>query len=201
MENHFLTGILIGFIFGMPVGAIGALTVQRTFRYGMREGLLTGLGSSAADCVYAVLGAFGMTVFSEALLSYQRSIHLVGGTLTVLMGIHLIRSKQRDLNDTQDKAKGFALFLSSFLIGITNPGAILTFLFAFSYFGLPDQMELLSGIQLVMGVFVGTYLWWGALSFAVAKQKKKTKIHNFKKWNRIFGVILLFFGVVVFIGG
>lgn len=49
-------GILIGLIFGLPVGAVGAMTVQRTWEHGIKAGLLTGMGSSAADCIYAGSG-------------------------------------------------------------------------------------------------------------------------------------------------
>ena len=35
MEN-LLRGALIGLLFGLPVGAVGALTVQRTWNLGVR---------------------------------------------------------------------------------------------------------------------------------------------------------------------
>ena len=41
----FLKGILIGLLFGVPVGAVGAMTVQRTWEHGIKAGLLTGMGS------------------------------------------------------------------------------------------------------------------------------------------------------------
>ena len=57
-----LRGMLIGLLFGLPVGAVGALTVQRAWGFGVKAGLLTGLGSSVADCFYACMGAFGLTL-------------------------------------------------------------------------------------------------------------------------------------------
>ena len=63
--EYLLRGIMIGLIFGLPVGAIGALTVQRTWSLGVKAGLLTGLGSSVADCFYACVGAFGLTLISD----------------------------------------------------------------------------------------------------------------------------------------
>ncbi len=55
-----IKGILIGLFFGIPVGAVGTLTVQRAYRHGFAAGLKTGLGSSVADCLYAACGAFGL---------------------------------------------------------------------------------------------------------------------------------------------
>ncbi len=37
-------GILIGLIFGIPVGAVGTLTVQRAYQHGFGAGLKTGMG-------------------------------------------------------------------------------------------------------------------------------------------------------------
>lgn len=83
-------GILIGLIFGVPVGAVRAMTVQRTWEHGIRAGLLTGMGSSVADCIYAGVVAFGLTMVSDFLLEYRTAIHLADGTIVLLMGIRLL---------------------------------------------------------------------------------------------------------------
>ena len=60
--NYVVKGILIGLIFGVPAGAIGALTIQRTMEKGFIAGLLTGAGSSAADLLYSAVGIFGIAM-------------------------------------------------------------------------------------------------------------------------------------------
>lgn len=37
-----LKGILIGLLFGVPVGAVGAMTVSRTLNHGFGAGMVTG---------------------------------------------------------------------------------------------------------------------------------------------------------------
>lgn len=85
--EYLLRGILIGILFGLPVGAIGALTVQRTWSLGAKAGLLTGLGSSVADCFYACASAFGLTLISDFLLRFQGIITALGGILILVMGL------------------------------------------------------------------------------------------------------------------
>ena len=131
MAGLLLRGILIGLLFGVPVGAVGTMTVQRTLHSGVRAGLLTGLGSSVADCIYACIGAFGLTIVSDFLLRYQTAIHLVGGSFILLMGFTVFRRKQDGQKQMEQAERKSSLFLTSFLIGIANPAAILTFLFAF----------------------------------------------------------------------
>lgn len=193
----FFKGILIGLIFGVPAGAVGTMTVQRTWEYGIKAGLLTGMGSSIADCIYAAIGAFGLTIISDFLLQYQMAIHLLGGTIVLFMGIRLLFQKEEAKTPTVSGR--LRMFLSSFAVGITNPAAILTFLFAFSWFGIAGDNTKENGWMVVLGVFIGTYLWWGGLTAATALARKKKRADSFQKMNRIFGVILSLFGILVFI--
>lgn len=199
MGSFMIKGILIGLLFGMPAGAVGAMTAQRTLNYGMKAGLLTGLGSSVADCLYACVGAFGLTLISGFLLRHQSSINVIGGCLILGMGVRMLQKKDGRQATTQDAAGGIRLFVSSFAVGITNPAAILTFLFAFSWFGINGQTGLTEGIGLVSGVFIGTYLWWGTLSGIVALLKKRAKSNHLPVMNRVFGTILSLFGAVVLV--
>ena len=200
MGSYLIKGILIGLLFGMPIGAVGAMTVQRTIAHGAKAGLLTGLGSSVADCLYACVGEFGLTLISDFMLKYQFVIHTIGGVLIMIMGIELFSRKSEAISDIPQKqvVGGIKMFLSSFAVGITNPAAIITFLFAFSYFGIIGNTGLKNGIWLVIGVFIGTYIWWGSLTAAVVFIKKKKSDSGFRYANKIFGAILIIFSIVVF---
>lgn len=198
MDSYFLRGILIGLLFGMPAGAVGALTVQRTIKYGWGAGLVTGLGSSAADCCYACVGAFGLTLISDFLLRHQSVIHILGGGLVLVMGTGLLFGKDVGEGKEASASGGIRLFLSSFAVGIMNPAAILTFLFAFSWFGISGQTGIARGTALVCGVFIGTYIWWGFLSTVTSTLKKRSKKRSLKKMNQIFGTILILFSLVIF---
>lgn len=194
-----IKGLLIGLLFGMPAGAVGAMTAQRTLNYGMKAGLLTGLGSSVADCLYACVGVFGLTLISDFLLQNQTIINLAGGCLILAMGIRMLQMNNESTKDISTSTGSIRIFLSSFAVGITNPAAILTFLFAFSWFGIGGKTGLSEGIGLVCGVFIGTYIWWGTLSGAVTLLKKKAKENYLCRTNQLFGMILILFGTVVLV--
>lgn len=195
--GYLLRGVLIGLLFGLPVGAVGAMTIQRTWNNGIKAGLFTGLGSSTADCFYAAVGVFGLTLISDFLLNHQVLINVFGGGLLLFMGIRLLLKKEEAVFQKEDAAGIWKMFVSSFAVGITNPAAILTFLFAFSYFGISTQSRLLQGIKLIGGVFIGTYVWWGMLTAATSIIKKKTGKFGFRNRNRIFGTVLCLFGAAV----
>ena len=199
MILYLFRGILIGLLFGIPVGAVGALTVQRTLQYGVRAGLLTGLGSSAADCIYAGIGAFGLKLISDLLLRGQNIIHCGGGCLLLLMGISFMCRKTEKVKGTTEVAGLLQMFLSSFAIGITNPAAILTFLVAFSWMEVTGSLRISEGILLILGVFTGTYIWWGILSFVTEYLSRKAKNINMNKLNKIFGLMLTAIGGAILI--
>lgn len=197
--SYLLRGILIGLLFGLPVGAVGTMTVQRTLAGGKKAGLLTGLGSSVADCIYACIGVCGLTIISDLLLRFQTAIHLVGGGFIMLMGLRVFLKKGNAPEQPQTVGNRAGLFLTSFLIGITNPAAILTFLFAFSYFGIPADAGLLPGAALVWGVFLGTYFWWGILTMITDLIRKRSGKTDFQRANKLFGTLLVLFALIIFI--
>lgn len=194
-----LKGILIGLLFGVPVGAVGTMTVGRTLNHGFGAGIITGLGSSAADCIYAAVGAFGLTMISDFLLKYETVVNLFGGCLVVAMGIGALINKQTEAAEKKPIDKPALMFLSAFAVGITNPAAILTFLFAFSYFDLEVGMNAVGGVLLVFGVLIGTFLWWLTLSGIADKFQEKAVRHK-AVLNRICGALLAAFGGIILIG-
>ena len=169
--RYFLDGIFIGLLFGIPVGAVGAVTVQRTLLYGWRAGFVSGIGSSAADMVYAVIGVFGLTVVSDFLIRYQTVIAIAGGVLILFMGIRIASAGGGAAREVNGVSGFFKFFGSSFLIAITNPAAVLSFLFAFSLFGITGRLNVPCGMGLVGGVFTGTCIWWLVLAVSMT-------IHN-----------------------
>lgn len=170
-----------------------------TWSLGVSAGLLTGLGSSAADCFYACVGAFRLTLISDFLLRWQGVITALGGTLVLAMGLKSLIRPQGELPPDEETLGGVKLFFTSFVIGITNPAAILTFLFAFSYFGISEVSGWGDGSLLVLGVFLGTYYWWGTLSALTQFIKRKAAKFKLRTMNRIFGSVLCLFGVIVFL--
>lgn len=190
-------GIIIGLIFGTPIGAIGMLAIQRTLQDGIKSGLLTGLGSSLADCIYAAVGAFGITMVSDFLQEYQGYINLVGAGILLVLGIRLTQKKVKEIQKEEKNDSKLKKFFSSFVIGITNPAAFFGFLFAFSYFHLGENMEFFGAATVVIGVFLGTFFWWLLLTDVVYRFREKAVRHE-TRINRISGGLLIAFGIVIF---
>lgn len=197
--NYLLRGILIGFVFGVPAGAIGALTMQRTFSYGRKAGLLTGLGSSFADSFYAAVGVFGITLISDFIAAHQTVINLLGGSLILSMGIRLLAGKGEAETKKAEYAQPAKMILSTFAMGITNPATMFIFLFAFSFFGVAGEAAGWQRAFVVFGVFAGTYIWWGAIAGIVPVIRERAVRFRERRMNKIFGTLLCLLAAAVFL--
>lgn len=200
MELDFLArGGLIGLVFGVPAGAIGAMAIRRTLSSGFRSGFCTGLGSSVADALYACAGVFGLTVITDFCTRYQRPIGLVGAALILLYGLSILWNARGQGTQTAQPARAMGGFISAFAVAILNPAAILSFMVAFSAFGLLGDYTFLQGAWLVLGVLLGTGLWWFGLCALVSLLKKRITPRIYRIIWFALGGLMMLFGVVMLV--
>lgn len=200
MGELLVKGLIIGLIFGVPAGAIGALSVQRTIEKGFLTGFVTGLGSSAADALYACLGVFGITMITDFLQRNQRPISIAGSVIIAVYGVSILRKKERPGADAGAGAGNrFSGFLSAFLIAIMNPATILSFFLAFSAFGIVGDYSILQGLSLILGVVLGTGIWWGILNGAVHCFKKRINDKVYHGLNVTLGMLMILFSGVLMV--
>lgn len=202
MAEYFLQGLLIGLVFGVPAGAIGALTIQRTLEKGFFAGLVTGAGSSAADLLYSCISVFGITVISDFLTAHQATIRVIGGFLILILSIMILRKKELPATTQQDtKGTPVFYFLSSFTAAMLNPATILSFMVAFTAFGISGDLEIFQGVSLAAGILVGTLCWWAAISGVVAHFRKRVTNNIYKCLNCILGCLMILFSIVMIVQG
>lgn len=191
-------GLLIGLVFGVPAGAIGALTIQRTLSDGFWHGFLTGLGSSFADVIYASAGIFGITLITDFLQQNEMILNICGAILIFIYGIIIFRKKADYQKEKKTNGMGvLSAFASAFSIAIVNPATVISFLIAFQSLGLVGQYTMVQGTAIVGGVLLGTGIWWLALSAVTNKCKTKITETIMEKLNHILGSLLMIFAIVM----
>ncbi len=193
--NFFIKGIMIGFSIAAPVGPIGILTIKRSLAHGPGAGFATGLGAATADAVYGCVAGFGLTVISNLLFGFQTGLLLAGGLFLCGLGISTLKQKSFEQAKDTPLFKGYIpAYLSAFFLTLTNPTTIMAFMAIFAGLGLGATANG-SALSLVIGVFLGSCLWWMMLTFGVGQLKQKLNA-GFLEWvNRSAGLVLLVFGV------
>ena len=179
-------GIVIGFSIAAPVGPIGVLCIRRTLADGSTTGLLTGFGA-ATDAVYGAIAAIGLTALTGALVGGQMWIRLIGGAFLLYLGLRTLLAKPAArAAETPGRAGLLGAFASTFLLTLTNPMTILSFVAVFAALGLgTTHPEPLSAAGLVIGVFAGSALWWLTLSAAVAMFRSRFDARGLRWVNRV----------------
>jgi threonine/homoserine/homoserine lactone efflux protein len=193
-----IRGIIMGFSIAAPVGPIGVLCFRRTISNGRLSGLVSGLGAATADGLYGCVAAFGLTFISSFLVSQQFWLRLIGGAFLVYLGVKTLISKPAGEAATASSNSTIAGdYLSTFFLTVTNPMTILSFAAIFAGMGLANTGGgYASAGLLVLGVVIGSALWWLCLSGGVGFFRQKFNETGLIWVNRISGLVITGFGVL-----
>lgn len=189
-------GAAIGFAIAAPVGPIGLLCIQRTLRNGRLHGLVSGLGAASADAVYGAIAGFGLTAVSSILIAQQNCFGLVGGLFLFYLGLRTFFAPPAAAAAEAKNSGLWSAYGSTFLLTITNPITILSFVAIFAGMGLAaDERTIGEAMILVGGVTLGSAAWWLLLSGGVSLLRDKFNEPAMVWVNRLAGLVIGGFGV------
>jgi threonine/homoserine/homoserine lactone efflux protein len=204
----FLKGLIIGFSIAAPVGPIGVLCIQRTLAHGRVIGFASGLGAATADAVYGCIAAFGLTLVSNLLVESQMWLRLIGGAFLLWLAWSSFTAAPADpraanAGDTASprRRQVAGAFGSTLLFTLTNPATVLSFVAVFAGIlgnaaGGAAGGGYESAFMLVLGVFLGSALWWLILSGAAGHFRERMQRRHLAWVNRGSGIIIALFGAV-----
>ena len=194
----FLKGLIIGFVIAAPVGPIGVLCARRTLMHGRRAGFFSGMGAATADAIYGFIAAFGLTFISAFLVDHQFLLRLVGGGLLLYLGVKAFMARPVKKTDLPRSARHYAgMYTSTFFLTLTNPMTILSFAAVFAGFGLAGTRgSVLSAGVLILGVFLGSAIWWLFLVGLFSLYRKRFQAHQLVWVNRVSGTIIAASGIL-----
>jgi threonine/homoserine/homoserine lactone efflux protein len=189
-------GLLLGFSIAAPVGPIGVLCIRRTLAHGRLVGFVSGLGAATADAFYGVIAGFGVAFVSSFLMSQVIWLQLVGGLFLCYLGVRTLleRPAARAANATEHGL--FSAYGSTLLLTLSNPTTIISFVAVFAGLGVTAGSGYLTPAMLVLGVFLGSALWWLILSGGVSLVRGRFSVRGMRWVNVASGLIILGFGVV-----
>ncbi len=195
-----LKGGAIGLAISVPVGPIGVLCIQRTLAGGRIVGLVSGLGAATADAIYAAVAALGLVFISEILIGQQPLLRLIGGGILILLGIRILLSKPPEESSPEERVSLGGAYVSTFVLTLTNPLTIIFVAAIFAGIGAAtDGAKLLSAAPVVLGVFLGSALWWFVLSGGVSLLRARVTPRMMRWVNLGSGAIIFLFGVTAMV--
>lgn len=194
--SFLLRGLIIGFSIAAPVGPIGVLCIRRTLTEGRASGLVSGLGAATADAIYGCIAGFGLAFISNFMVSQQVWLRLIGGVFLCYLGLKTLLTKPAEQAASTNGNGLVGAYASTLFLTLSNPMTIISFAAIFSGLGLAGTSgNYVSAGVLVLGVFIGSALWWLILSGGVGIFREKFNTHGLLWVNRFSGVIITGFGL------
>lgn len=200
MIEELIKGIIVGLGASIPLGPIGILCIQRTLSKGKWSGFATGMGAAISDIIFSAIALLGLAFVNDFLTTYREWVMLFGGAVVAGFGLKIfITNPIKQIKRVQEGNHQYIQdFASSFIMTITNPGAIFLIIGMFAFIGI-DSGSYEFGLVLapaLLGVFIGTIGWWFTLSTVINMFRNKFRLKQLLVTNWIAGTIIMAIGIV-----
>lgn len=126
----------MGFAIALPIGAISVLYIKRTLEHGVSSGIVSAVGVSAAETLYAIVAIYGLSFVSNFLVKWQLYLQLVGGLFLFMVGLKCFFSKPILHVALTKKQSLIADGVSMFFLSLLNPLALIGFMAIFAGIGI-----------------------------------------------------------------
>jgi threonine/homoserine/homoserine lactone efflux protein len=201
MLQAVLKGLALGFVLALSVGPIIFTIIKQSLINGYKGGLSFVAGVWLSDFILVGLSN-AFTALVAELLEHKKAIGIGGSIFLIAMGVYFVFFKKVKLSSEangdinrfrkRDMAK---IFASGFIINTLNPGVIIFWLGNATVLSMNHTMEdrviIFSVCLLVnMSADVGKVMMAGRLG-------KRLTLHNLSIINKIAGLILIGFGIVL----
>ena len=197
--------LVLGFLVGLPIAAAPGpmffLVIRRTLAREWRSGLVSGFGVATGDAAYAALAAFGVAAITNFLVAERRWISLVGGIALIAIGIRTGVAAHTPPPALPARGRegrhGGREFASALALTLSNPPTILSFAAVFAGLGPRVSAGWGPAVALVLGVMVGSSLWWVALTAIVSAVRERLTPRVTRAIALISGLALVAFGTLI----
>lgn len=197
-----IKGITLGLLLTIAVGPVLFSIIKQSINNGWKGGLAFVVGVSLSDIALAVVSNFFTELFSN-LIEKKELIGTIGSTFLISVGIYFLFFKKVKVNEQGTQLLKFRkrdylkLVLTGFFMNILNPGIIIFWLTASTAFA---DMHLNQRIT-VFAVALALVLVTDILKVLLANRiRQRLTLKNIQFVNRLNGMILIGFGVVLLWG-
>lgn len=191
----FLKGAVVGVIMAAAVGPIWMLCFRRALADGFWPGFASGLGAAGADAIYGAVAAFGLTFVSDFLIAHRAGFMFGASLFLVWLGVHMFRARPRPAAAVIHASGLAQAWAGTLVLTLANPMTILSFLALFAGLGLTGARDLSTAASIVLGVFLGSSLWWVLLCALAARIGPRLGDSTFIGLNRGAGVLVVGFAL------
>lgn len=164
---YLLYGLFIGGAIGVTVGPVALVCLQRSMQYGIKAGIITGIGATTAQLIFASIALFSIHIVQPFFEKYEHWVHIASSILILAIAWHIyhlpVTIAKPDTHALQ--ANHTSAFLTSFALTLSGPISIASYALFIAFLELQIN-TFLQSLKFLTGVAFGNLLWWIVVSFA-----------------------------------
>lgn len=199
MTQAFFEGILLGLTLALLIGPAFFALLDTSLTRGFKFGVAFAFGIFLSD-IFCVLLAYLGVLQIIGNPTYKVEVGIIGGAILIVFGLFNLFYKKATTANTHVYGTSLpVLVVKGFFLNLFNPFAILFWVGVVGFAGTRFEFNKLDIISFFVGVLL-TVLFTDILKSFIARKIKNYLAHHTLSWvNKISGIILIGFGVVLII--
>ena len=202
--SEIFSGAMVGLTASITVGPVAVLCIQRALTRPRISSFISGLGVVFADTIMAALSYFLYSLIFHKIQEYKPILGVIGGIIVVIFGVFMFkRNVLKDIRKSKDTRNSlWQDFISVVALTLSNFIGAMTYIFAFfAMFNvgagdcISDRNEIITGILIMVGFVLGSFLWWTFLTMSLSFFRRKIRPRHFLIINRVGGSIIIILGI------
>ena len=173
--------------------------ISTSLSQGWRKGLILSLGLCSGLIVHTLVVIFGLGTILEDNPEAARIIELFGALYLLFIAYRLLRNNRNKKLTSSKKKFSENVFLTGFLMNLTNPKVSLFFISFFP--GFLFSKVLSYKLQfLILGIifFIQALIIFSFITFIVNRLGENVKFYkNQSSWNKIQAAVLFFISIIL----
>lgn len=147
----------MGLCVAAPIGAVSIIYIRRTLVNGLVSGIISALGVTTAEVMYAVIVICGLSFVADFLLAWEKELKLFGALFLLAIGAKtLFLNPLKRIRISRKKDLVYDYF-SMLFFGIFNPIAILGFVTIFAAFGARSLQDSTHSLEMLLGFALASF--------------------------------------------
>jgi len=203
MQDALIKGILLGLTLAALIGPVFFALIQTSIHRGFKAGFFLAIGISLSDSLYIFLTNFFLS-FVQSIHNLNEILGVFGGFVLIIVGVMtMLKSpgppRDIDMEIERSRLKSLALIGRGFLLNFAHPGVLIFWLGIITLINSNWQYDTDAKITLYLATVI-TVFSTDLLKAFLAGKISHLLTPRFLLWmNRIMGVILIIFGLQLFL--
>jgi threonine/homoserine/homoserine lactone efflux protein len=203
-----LTGFFSALLLAIPVGPVNLTIINEGARRGFKWALLITLGATTMELIYCFVAFTGLASFLLTGEFIRAAMEVFSFVFMLVLGIKFLMAKtvSLQLSATTDRLEArleqklhpHSAYMTGFVRVLANPGVMVGwFILAANFISRNWVTPELSGrMACVVGVGLGTILWFLVLAYTSSRGMRKFSETTLLKIEHWSGVALLIFALL-----